>query len=420
MKTGTARHLATTVCIALGCLQAVHGVAAAQTPVEGWSGQLQCQIASRGVGYQDDQTHTWVLSGAPGVRNDFRDYPATWTVSGNGRRAPISARASAAGAGDSWTYGGSNASASITLYVPGGTTTIRITAGQRAVTATSGIRGTAASVPFAVDVNEWRFQYIDVVNGATRATLSDSRTHTRSDLVGWRPPPGTTVAETCSWNLTRSGSGSAGGADAKGAAAAAGAGGARGAVITGGAAPAGGAAGGSAAGAARIGGTAGAASGNVAGAGAPSKSGASANPPGGAANNGTTAGDSSTALNPDVTRQYTAIGLTPTPGTGVVVATLVDDTGAPLVGVSVADIRLLDATSLPVGMGPYMFGTTGDIVDSNTLSVTASFNGRSRVAFLDAPVGRLTLTVIYSRDGKVVTRSAQVVTTAGGVTAVQP
>ena len=73
-----------------------------------------------------------------------------------------------------------------------------------------------------------------------------------------------------------------------------------------------------------------------------------------------------------------------------------------------------------MGVGPYMFGTTGDIVDSNTLSATASFNGRSRVAFLDAPVGKLTLTVIYSRDGKVVTRSAPVVTTAGGVTEVQP
>ena len=389
---GTVPRLAMTVHIALGCLLAAH-IAVAQTPVEGWSGQVQCLIASRGVGYQDDQTHTWTLSGTPRVRNDFRDYPATWTVSGSGRRAPVSARASAAGVGDSWTYGGSDASASITLFVPAGTATIRIAAGQRAVTAKSGIKGTEASVAFATDVGEWRFPYIDIVNGVARATLSDSRTQTRSDIAGWRPPPGTTVTETCSWNLTRRGSVSAGGTDAKGAAAAAAKGGASGA----------------------------------AGAGAPSASGANTKPPGGGAaaaggatNNETTAGNSSTALSPDLTRQYTAIGITPRPGTGVVVATLVDDTGAPLVGVSVADIRLLDATSLPVGMGPYMFGTTGDIVDSNTLSVTASFNGRSRVAFLDAPVGKLTLTVIYSRDGKVVTRSAQVVTTAGGVTAVQP
>jgi hypothetical protein len=124
--------------------------------------------------------------------------------------------------------------------------------------------------------------------------------------------------------------------------------------------------------------------------------------------------------NPDVTRQYTAIGRTPTAGTGVVFATLVDNAGAPLVGVFVADIHLLDGTSLPVGLGPYMFGPTGDIVDNNTLSVTAAFNGRSRVAFLDVPIGRLTLTVIFSSSGKVVTRSVQVVTTAGGVTLAQP
>ena len=331
----------------------------AQTPVDGWSGQVECVIASRGEGYQDDQTHTWMLSGAPGVRNDFRDYPATWTVSGSGRRTPISARASAAGVGDSWTYGGSNASASITLFVPAGTATIRIAAGQRAVTAKSGIKGTAASVPFATDVGEWRFQFIDVVSGVARATLSDSRTQTRSDMAGWRPPPGTTVTETCSWNLTRSGSGSAGGADAKGAAAgaskggaggAAGAGapsasgastkpagggargraaaappggsGARGAVITEGAAPAGGAAGATSAGApspsgastepAGGGAPAGAASatGGTAAAATAKSGGAGAAAAGGATNNETPAGISGTALSPDLTRQYTAIGLT--------------------------------------------------------------------------------------------------------------
>jgi hypothetical protein len=67
--------------------------AGAQSPADGWSGQVQCVLAARGPGYQDDQTHTWVLSGAPKVQNDFRDYTATWTVSGSGSRRPISARA---------------------------------------------------------------------------------------------------------------------------------------------------------------------------------------------------------------------------------------------------------------------------------------------------------------------------------------
>lgn len=433
------------VCVALALVCLLPDRVVAQTPVDGWSGQVQCQIASRGLGYEDDQTHTWVLSGAPGVRNDFRDYPATWTVSGSGRRTPVAARVSAPGVGESWAYAGSSPSASITLWVPLGTGTIRIAGGQRAVTATNGIKGTTATAAFAANVAEWRFQYIDIANGAARTTLSDSRTQSRGDLAGWRPPPGTTVTEACSWKLTKSAPASDGGASAKGATggaaasnpAASAAGGAAASTASVGGALGSGASGSSAA-AAKIGGAAGAAaaSGGVAGAsnaGAPSTSsastkaagsgaapGAAAAAAGGASPNSATAGNSSSGLSPDVMRPYTAIGRTPTPGTGVVVATLVDDTGAPLVGVSMADIRLLDATSLPVGVGPYMFGATGDIVDSNTLRASASFNGRSRVAFLDVPAGTLTLTVMYSRDGKVVTRSAKVITNAEAITAVQP
>ena len=92
----------------------------------------------------------------------------------------------------------------------------------------------------------------------------------------------------------------------------------------------------------------------------------------------------------------------------MVFATLVDRAGAPLAGVSVVDIQLLSADLLPVGMGPYVFGAGGDIVDNGTLSVTASFNGRSRVAFLDVPVGTLTLRANLLIDGSVETRSVQV------------
>ena len=106
------------------------------------------------------------------------------------RRTPIAARASAAGAGDSWTYEGSDPGASITLFVPVGTATIRIAGGQRAGKATNGIKGTAAAAAFAADIGEWRFQYIDVVNGAAQTTLRDSRTQAPSGQPGWRPPPG--------------------------------------------------------------------------------------------------------------------------------------------------------------------------------------------------------------------------------------
>lgn len=135
---------------------------------------------------------------------------------------------------------------------------------------------------------------------------------------------------------------------------------------------------------------------------------------------GSTGGSRLSTSAPDIRRQYAVIDRTPTAGTGVVYATLVDTTGAALVGVALADIHLLDATSQPAGLGPYVFGMAGDIVDPSVLSVTTAFDGRSRVAFLDVPVGRFTLTISFSSGGTTVTRSAQVVTTAGAITQAQP
>jgi hypothetical protein len=191
--------------LALLSLSAVTSVALAQIPADGWSGQVQCVIAVRAPGYQDDQTHTWILSGPPIARNDFRDYPATWTVAGGGSRTLLSVRATAAGAGDTWTRNGSDPSAQITLFAPISTNNLRIASGQRAVKAIGGIRGTAASAPFTAEVAEWRFQYIDISGGAVQTSLSGSRPQTRTDLIGWRQPPGATVTETCTWNLTKQG-----------------------------------------------------------------------------------------------------------------------------------------------------------------------------------------------------------------------
>jgi hypothetical protein len=310
------------------------------------------------------------LSGAPKVQNDFRDYTATWTVSGSGRRRPISARAAAAGARDSWTHSGADARASIRLFVPVGTSNLRIASGQIAVKMPQGMRGTGAAGPINVDLDEWRFQYIDVLNGVTLTTLNGSRTQTRTEMVGWRPPPGTTVTETCTWNLAKS------------------------AVDQ---------------------------SSNAGAGGRPTGSGTTGSGAAGAAGakGGATSGTSTATSNPVVTRPYAAIGRTPTPGAAVVFATLFDASGAPLVGVPTTDVHLLNGAKQPVGIGPYVFSAAGDIVDGSALGVTFSFNGSSRVAFLDVPVGMFTLSVSTFVAGSVRTRSVQVVTTAGAVALVQ-
>lgn len=175
--------------------------AIAQTPADAWSGQVQCVTTVDAAGYQDTQTQTWSLSGAVNPRNDFRDYTATWTVTGSGSREPRSLRGVAADAGESWTRIGSDPTASLTVYVPVGTKTIRIAPGQKPMRIPKGLRVASDAMPH--DIEEWRFLPIDIPDGSGLASLMGSRTQTRTDLVGWRQPAGTQVTETCTWNLTK-------------------------------------------------------------------------------------------------------------------------------------------------------------------------------------------------------------------------
>jgi hypothetical protein len=184
-------------------LNAGAGAAVAEIPADGWSGQLQCAISVRAPGYQDDQTHTWVLSGAPIARSDFRDYPATWTVTGAGNKT---ATAGPGGAG-AWTRAGSDANGSITIFVPAGTTSIRVAPGQRVVTAAGGLRGTMAAAPFSNNADEWRFQYFDTPGAVSETHFNGSRTQMLNNPIGWRQPAGAQVTETCTWNFTKAGSG---------------------------------------------------------------------------------------------------------------------------------------------------------------------------------------------------------------------
>jgi hypothetical protein len=119
----------------------------------------------------------------------------------------------------------------------------------------------------------------------------------------------------------------------------------------------------------------------------------------------------------DANRQYTGLGRTAVVGTAVVFVTLVDAAGQPHTGIPVADITL-NATGGPVGVGPFIFGSGGDVVSNATLSVTTAFGGRARVAFLDVPPGAATLSVTFT-SGTVQTKTITVNTSAGGATLVR-
>lgn len=117
----------------------------------------------------------------------------------------------------------------------------------------------------------------------------------------------------------------------------------------------------------------------------------------------------------DARRQYTTLGLTPTAATGVVFADLVRRNGTPLVDVPVTDIVLVDGADAPAGLGPYVFGTLGDLVPNGTLAVTTNVNGRSRIGILDVPPGTYTLKVTYTAgSGGAMVDSVRVDVTADG------
>jgi hypothetical protein len=119
--------------------------------------------------------------------------------------------------------------------------------------------------------------------------------------------------------------------------------------------------------------------------------------------------------NQDVTNQYTVLGRTPTGGRAFVAAELQLASGAPLEGIPLTNITLVDAADQPVPgvVGPVFFGSAG-VLDPNLMIATAfGAPPRSRVAFLDVPPGNFTLKVI---DGAQAVIPTSFTTLADGAT----
>ena len=174
--------------------------ARAQTPspADGpWSGEMVCVLSTRGTDYQEDQTHTWRLTGEPPlVTGSIRRWPAVWSVQGGGRTSK-----------ERWTIEGRETSAPITIFeMPGfrGNPTLRIESQHAQLTAREAIRSTLASGDRrTATVWEWQFPRIDAENAATVTTISDSRTRTMSTTYAWQRPDDAVSTETCKWRFTR-------------------------------------------------------------------------------------------------------------------------------------------------------------------------------------------------------------------------
>jgi hypothetical protein len=168
-------------------------VCSAQTPsaADGpWFGQVQCVLSARGADYQDDQTHTWRLTGGqPQLVGMFRRWPAMWSVQGSG-----------SGPTGTWKTTVPETSAPISVWEPAAGR-IRFGSQHGLLNINGGITGTASTrAAINAPFQEWEFPVVE--DDAKSTTISGTRTRMVPGHA-WRQPLDVLTTETCTWNYTK-------------------------------------------------------------------------------------------------------------------------------------------------------------------------------------------------------------------------
>jgi hypothetical protein len=182
-----------------------------------WSGRAQCVLSVRGPNYQDEQTHTWTITGdSPGYSGAFRVWPATWTVTGSGSRTTTSGGVVVSG--ENWTTTVSNPNAALSIWeLPGGSGRIRIGSQHTPLVAINAIKGqtvkaitapggsypvlAAQGTQFNGNVGEVQFPAVE--GDGWSEGLSDSVGPRLVPGSGWQQPNMLLSTETCTWSFSR-------------------------------------------------------------------------------------------------------------------------------------------------------------------------------------------------------------------------
>ncbi|HZN98617.1 MAG TPA: hypothetical protein VFB61_12870, partial [Gemmatimonadales bacterium] len=202
--------------VAMFCsLAATPGSSQTRTAADGpWAGWAQCNLTVLGQDYVNQQTHTWALTGAaPKVEGDFRLFPATWTVVGQGsHRRDFGGGRTAV---DRWTTNGQPMTAPLSVWIRRSDYTIRFTIRHSPLRSPGAATGTSTShsitgtppdqtTPISYEVYEWTFPAIDQVDPAT-TTVVGSSTPSLTGSIAPGQPPSTTGSASCSWRFVRGG-----------------------------------------------------------------------------------------------------------------------------------------------------------------------------------------------------------------------
>jgi hypothetical protein len=184
------------------------GAVMAQAPTAApiWTGSIRCDIDIKGPGYVNHQTHTWTLTGAIPPGGGVLDYPATWSVSGEGSLLPTTSNNASA----TWKTQGSAAGVRLGIFVRADRQVVVLARhGQLNVpNGTTGVRlgaPPATPVPIAATVSEWR-PFPTIVDAAASTHITGRSVTPATERLDALQPAGSQGQASCSWDLAQMGS----------------------------------------------------------------------------------------------------------------------------------------------------------------------------------------------------------------------
>lgn len=202
------RVLVVQLLIAAGVSVSHDGAVMAQAPtaVPIWTGSIRCDIDIKGPGYVNHQTHTWTLTGAVPPGGGLLDYPATWSVSGEGSLLPTTPNNASA----TWKTQGSAAGVRLGIFVRADRQVVVLARhGQLNVpNGTTGVRlgaPPATPVPIAATVSEWR-PFPTIVDAAASTHITGRSVTPATERLDALQPAGSQGQASCSWDLAQMGS----------------------------------------------------------------------------------------------------------------------------------------------------------------------------------------------------------------------
>jgi len=163
-----------------------------------WSGSVRCDIEIKGTGYANHQTHTWTLTGVAPANGSALDYPATWSVTGDGfQQAAPNTRAGA------WKTQGSAPGVRMAIFVRQADQRLVVLLRHSLLNAPNGTTG-AISAP----VYEWR-PFPTISDAATSTHMTGSSVTPITERLNPPQPLGSQGQAACTWDLVQSAGGAA-------------------------------------------------------------------------------------------------------------------------------------------------------------------------------------------------------------------